>query len=140
MDRVKNCAVSLIAGDKVPVGIGGFTLFARVADSFKLESEVPGTAVESGKEQHDHIILKPLTLTITGSVADIMLLANPAIAAIQSAQAEASNVASQYLGPQTQAQLQQLSALANQAADAVRALNNLLDTGTQLLELFGDRR
>jgi len=139
MGQVADYVGSLIAGDRVPVGIGGFTLFARVSDSFKLESEVPSTTVESGNEQHDHIILKPLTLTITGSVADIMLLANPAIAAIQSAQAEASNVASQYAGPQTQAQLQQLSALANQAADAVRALDNLLDTGTQLLELFGDQ-
>ena len=121
------------------VGIGGFTALVRVRDSYKLTAEAPVTPVENGSFTNDHIILKPITISIEGDVSDIHLRASPIIQAFQRAQAEIGNVTSQYVPARTQAQISKASALVNDAADAVRRLDATLDAGGQALELFGNK-
>lgn len=120
------------------IGIGNFTALVRVSESYKLTADAPATPVEDGSFVNDHIILKPLVLHIEGEVSDVHLVASPIVRGFQRIQAEVGNVISQYAPARTQAQLSRASALANDAADAVRKIDNLLDTGEQILNLFGN--
>jgi len=124
---------------KQEVGIGGFTALVRVSESYKLTSEVPTTPVEDGSFINDHIILKPLTLTISGDVSDIHLRESPTIRRITRTQAEIGNLTAIYGSQRTQSQIQATNALINEAADAVRRLDDLLDRGEQALNYFGNR-
>lgn len=121
------------------VGIGGFTLFARVRDRSNLTAQGPTSPLEDGSFANDHIILSPFTVTIEGSVADVIRRPSPALAVVRRAQAEIGNVTSQFAPPRTQAQLSQVSALINDAADAVRRADAALDAGEQALRVLGNR-
>ncbi len=121
------------------VGIGGFTALVRASERYKLTAEAPATPVEDGSFVNDHIILKPITLSIEGSVGDIHLRASPPIRQFQRLQAEIGNVTSQYAPARTQSQLSQVSALANDLADAVRRADAALDAGEQALDFFGNQ-
>jgi hypothetical protein len=120
------------------VGIGGFTAFVRIRDSFKLSAEVPNTPVETGANIADHIIRQPLTLTIEGDVSNVYLRGDPIIAGIQRAQAEIGNLSSQFAPARTQAQLAKLNALANTALDAIARLQSIASAGAQVVGLFGN--
>jgi hypothetical protein len=121
------------------IGIGGFTAFVRVKERYTLEADIPTTPVEDGSYVNDHVILKPLVLRIEGNVSDVHLRGAPLTAAVTRTQAEIGNVASQYGSPRTQAQLQQVAVLANTTADAIRRIDNLLDTGEQAVSFFGNQ-
>ena len=124
---------------KQEVGIGGFTALVRVRERMTMGSTIPTTPVEDGSFVNDHIIPKPLVLNIEGDVADVHLDASPSIRQFQRLQAEIGNVTSQYAPSKTQAQLSKINALANDVADAVRAIDNLIDTGDQVLDYFGNK-
>ena len=121
------------------IGIGSFTALVRTRERYNLSADAPTTPVEDGSFVNDHIILKPLTLSIEGDVSDVHLRASPAIRDFARAQAEIGNVTSQYAPARTQAQLQKAATLANDAADAIRQLDNLLATGDQALDYFGNK-
>lgn len=121
------------------IGIGGFTFFARVRDSYKLSADSPVIPVENGSFVNDHIIRKPIMLSIEGDVSDLHVRANPTIRQFQRLQAEVGNLTSQYAPAWTQVQLSQVSALANDLADAVRSADALLDAGEQAIDFFGNR-
>lgn len=121
------------------IGIGGFTALVRVSEQYKLTAEVPNTPVEDGSFVNDHIILKPVVLSISGDVSDVHLRASLAISALTSVQAEIGNVVAQYAPERTQAQLAQVNALANDVTDAIQRVDNLIDTGSQVLDLFGNQ-
>ena len=59
--------------EKQTVGIGGFNLDVRLENSISLNMVAPDNYVEDGSVINDHIINEPITLTISGEVADIML-------------------------------------------------------------------
>ena len=120
------------------IGIGNFTALVRVSESYKLTADAPATPVEDGSFVNDHIVLKPLVLHIEGEVSDVHLVPSPIARGFQRIQAEVGNVVSQYAPARTQAQLSRVNALANDAADAVRKIDNLLDTGEQILNMFGN--
>lgn len=121
------------------IGIGAFTALVRTRERYNLSADVPTTPVENGSFVNDHIILKPLTLSIEGDVSDVHLRASPAIRDFARAQAEIGNIASQYAPARTQAQLEKIGTLANSAADAIRQIDNLLATGAQALDYFGNK-
>lgn len=59
------------------VGIGGFSMFARVSDATEYPSQVPVDVLEDGSNASDDIINGPLTIKISGVVADIYVDAKP---------------------------------------------------------------
>lgn len=124
---------------KQEIGIGGFTAMARVREAYKLTAEAPTTPVEDGSFVNDHIILKPLTITIEGDVSDVHVRASPIVRRWQRASAEIGNITSQYAPARTQSQLDRVNAIANDASDAVRRIDSLLDSGEQALDFFGNR-
>lgn len=121
------------------IGIGGFTALVRVRESYNLSSQAPSTPVEDGSVVNDHIILDPLTISIDGDVSDVHLRESPAIRAIRRTEAEIGNITSQYAPARTQTQLSQIAALANDALDATRRIDALLDAGEQIGSLFGNQ-
>lgn len=54
-----------------PVGIGGYSLDARIQENVTYASDVPEHVVEDKATINDHIILKPITLTIEGQVSNL---------------------------------------------------------------------
>lgn len=121
------------------VGIGGFVSIARVSEQYTLTAEAPEAPVEDGSFANDHIILKPLTLSIEGSVADVFLRGSVIVDSFRRVQAEIGNVTSQYAPARTQAQLSRVSALVNDAADIIRATDAALAAGEQVLDFFGNQ-
>lgn len=121
------------------VGIGGFTALARVRESYKLAADAPDTPVEDGSFVHDHVILKPVTLSIEGSVSDVHIRRNPLVRDFIRVQAEVGNLSSQYASGRTQSQINKLSALANEAADAIRQIDALVAAGEQAAKFFGNK-
>jgi len=124
---------------KEEIGIGGFTALVRIRESYKLTASAPATPVEDGSVVNDHIILDPLTISIEGDVSDVHLRASPILRALRRTQAEIGNMTSQYAPARTQTQLSQISALANDALDAARRIDALLDAGEQVGSLFGNQ-
>ena len=124
---------------KQEIGIGGFTALVRVRERYTLEADAPDTPVEDGSFVNDHIIRKPVRISIEGDVSDVHLRGQPILRDIRQLQAEIGNVTSQYAPARTQAQLSRVSALANDALDAVRRVDALLDAGEQIGSLFGNQ-
>lgn len=122
--------------EKQEVGIGGFTLLARISESYTKSAEVPTTFLEDGSHVNDHIIRNPLTLNIQGGVSDIHVRAKPVIRQFQRVQAEVGNI-TQYAPRWTQAQLSRVSGVANDIADAKRFAEAVIDSGNQALDYLG---
>lgn len=124
---------------KQEVGIAGFTAFVRVSESYRLTADAPISPVEDGSFLNDHIILKPLTITINGDVSDVHVKRSEDVKEYLRAQAEVGNLVSQYAPPATQAQLSKISALANTARDVVIKIENAISAGKQAITYFGNK-
>lgn len=116
------------------IGIGGFSLMARVTESYTLSSQIPTTWLEDGTNVNDHIILDPLTLTIDGVVSDVFVRREAAIEAITRVQAEIGNL-QMYLPTRTNTQAQKVNALINDATDQYRKIDRAVDAGKQVYDL-----
>ena len=121
------------------IGIGGFTALARVRESYRLTAEVPDTPVEDGSFVNDHIVIRPLTVTIEGSVADVFIRRSALATTTTRVLAEIGNVASQFTPSRTQSQITKVAALANSVTDALRRLDAILGAGAQAFDLVGNR-
>ena len=121
------------------IGIGGFTALVRVRESYRLTTEVPETPVEDGSFVNDHIIRRPLTITIEGNLADVFIRRSALATVTTRVLAEIGNVASQFLPPRTQSQIAKAAALGNDVTDALRRLDSVLDAGTQAFNFLGNR-
>lgn len=64
------------------VGVGGFTLFAKVREGVSMPSQSPTTYLEDGSYVNDHIVTEAIKVTIEGSVSDTYISA-PSVAPLQ---------------------------------------------------------
>lgn len=124
--------------EKQEVGIGGFVLLARVRDSFTLSSRAPDAFLEDGSSASDQIVNDPLTLIIEGEVSDIHIRRNPALE-LQRRVASQVGAITKYAPLRTQSQISRVSALINDAADAVRKIDAIIDDGRNAWEFFGNK-
>lgn len=120
------------------VGIGGFTMAARVTNTFTLSSEAPTAYLEDGSEVSDHIVLKPLTLNISGKVGDVYRESSKINEALTRAVSKVG-VFTGYLPPQSQYALQKANSLAVGVIDKARQLDEALSDGQQILSIAGDQ-
>lgn len=119
------------------IGIGGFTALVRTRERYKLAADVPVTPVEDGSYVNDHIIRKPLTITIEGDVSDVHVRPAPLTQYETRALAEIGNIAAQFGLSQTSVQTAKIAALANDATAALRQIDARLDAGTQAWGYLG---
>ncbi|EAN2613095.1 hypothetical protein K5I76_003844 [Salmonella enterica] len=120
------------------VGIGGFSLFARVSDSTEYPSQVPVDVLEDGSNASDDIINGPLTIRISGVVADIYADAKPnPMFALLPDYSKYGEVL-EYIPTKTQQQLQKINEIADRAEQAVLKAKRLADKGADLFGLVGN--
>jgi len=118
------------------IGINGFTTAARVRERISRSASVPTTFLEDGSHINDHIIRNPLTLSIEGNVSDTFVMPDPAIAALQAAQAQVGNI-TQYAPARTQAQISRVSGLATDFISAVDKVDNFLESSNRVAAYLG---
>ncbi|EPY0179294.1 TPA: phage baseplate protein [Salmonella enterica subsp. salamae serovar 21:z10:[z6]] len=120
------------------VGIGGFAMFARVSDSTDYPSQVPVDVLEDGSNASDDIINGPLTIRISGVVADIYADAKPhPMFALLPDYSKYGEVL-EYIPTKTQQQLQKMNEIADRAEQAVLKAKRLADKGADLFGLVGN--
>lgn len=137
MGKASDFLNSKLGGESAQkIGIAGFTMLARIRESFSYTSEVPTTFLEDGSSVEDTIILNPITLSIEGSVADVYVERSP-LQEITSNIASTAGSISIYLPERTQTQQQFISEINAGAQDAINAVDELIDSGSQIANLLG---
>ena len=125
---------------KEEIGIGGFTTLVRITERYNLSAEAPSTPVEDGSYVNDHIILKPLVLSLTGDVSDVHLRSSPLVSGLRDVTRTIGDLSAQFLPAWTQSQLSRINALANDTLDAVRRIDSAMQSGQTLLNYFSGNR
>jgi hypothetical protein len=64
---------SLLSSDTQTIGIGGYTAEVRIRDQMTLTSTAPTSYLEDGSFVQDHIINDPISFSLTGEIADIII-------------------------------------------------------------------
>jgi len=121
---------------KEEVGIGGFTALARVMEKTVRTSDVPTVFLEDGSPISDHIIRKPLTIVIEGNVSDVHIRPSNLISAIRRVQ-QTLGIITQYEPGRTTDQVSKVSALINNAVNAIDKIDSEINAGQQLAGYLG---
>ena len=93
--------------DNQRINIGGFTAGVRIEESIILESEVPDSPLENGSVASDHMINKPVIISITGVIGDIDLKPVPVVDIVARANQNLGAI-SVLIPPRTQNQLSRI--------------------------------
>lgn len=120
------------------VGIGGFSMFARVNDSTEYPSQVPVDVLEDGSNASDDIINVPITIKITGVVADIYADAKPNSSFGLLPDYSKYGEVLEYIPAKTQQQLQKMNEIADRAEQQILKAKRLVDKGADLFGLVGN--
>lgn len=120
------------------VGIGGFAMFARVSDSTEYPSQVPVDVLEDGSNASDDIINGPLTVRISGVVADVYADAKPNSAFGLIPDYSKYGEVLEYIPAKTQQQLQKMNEIADRAEQKILEAKRLVDKGADLFGLVGN--
>ncbi|EBV7108629.1 hypothetical protein XT60_001996 [Salmonella enterica subsp. enterica serovar Oranienburg] len=120
------------------VGIGGFAMFARASDSTEYPSQVPVDVLEDGSNASDDIINGPLTIKISGVVADIYVDAKPNSSFSLMPDYSKYGEVLEFIPAKTQQQLQKMNEIADMAEQQILKAKRLLDKGSDLFGLVGN--
>lgn len=118
------------------IGIAGFTFYAQTRETVNYASDTPTAVLEDGTSTEDTIILKPVTLTIEGDVGNVYAIKSPALSLLSPISSTVGRISS-FLPDRTQAQIQSAISIAATARDAANAIDNLINTGAQIADVFG---
>lgn len=119
------------------VGIGGFHMFARVSDSTDYPSQVPVDVLEDGSNASDDIINGPVTVRISGVVADVYADAKPNSSFGLVPDYSKYGEVLEYIPAKTQQQLQRINEIADRAEQQILKAKRLADKGADLFGLVG---
>ncbi|ELI8406998.1 hypothetical protein RSJ44_003708 [Yersinia enterocolitica] len=120
------------------VGIGGYSMFARVNDSTSYPSQVPVDVLEDGSNASDDIINGPITIKISGVVADVYVDAKPNAALSLLPDYSRYGEVLEYIPAKTQQQLQKINEIADRAEQKILEAKRLADKGAELFGLVGN--
>ena len=124
--------------DKQEIGIGGFTVLARVRNVLTIESESPDTPLEDGSISNDHIILNPIKLEIQGRIGDLIIKPAADLSLFRRTITNVGVITS-YSPGRTQTQIAKVSAILIDANNARLRISDAERKGQQLSEFFGDK-
>lgn len=119
------------------IGIGGFTLFARVSDQTQYSTASPTSVVEDGSFIGDHLINAPIRITINGDVADVFFN-EPPRSQSETRLPTVGNVTS-FLPRRTPSQIQRAAKIVDSAADRRRAINEKVSLGANSGSFAGNK-
>jgi len=119
------------------IGIGGFSLFARVNDRLTLKADNPTSYVEDGSPLNDHRVKKPELLTISGSIGDVYQTPNTLVDRVQSLDNNLGQI-TQYFPRLTPSQAINFTKVSSNAVSQINKLENLINAGAQANSLLGN--
>lgn len=119
------------------IGIGGFSLFARVSDRVTLKADNPTTYVEDGTPLNDHRVKKPEMLTIRGSIGDIYSTPNTLVDRVQAIGNNLGQI-TQYFPRLTSTQTLLYNRVTTNAVSQINKIENLINGGAQAGNLLGN--
>jgi len=134
-DYINGRNKALQGGADTEVGIGGFTLFAKVKDATDYTAKVPTQVLEDGTVATDHIINKPLTMTISGEVSDLHIRLAPPLPITIPSDSAVGQVTT-LLPNRTQAQLNKIQSIGQSVMDAVDRADRLINIGRNAFNAF----
>ncbi|MBP2156859.1 phage baseplate protein [Erwinia rhapontici] len=120
------------------VGIGGFSMFARVGGSTTYPSQVPVDVLEDGSNASDDIITGPIQIKISGVVADVYADAKPNSSLSLIPDYSKYGEVIEYIPAKTQQQLQKINEIADRAEQKILEAKRLADKGAELFGLVGN--
>lgn len=133
---------SLLNRERLPfplqqIGIGGFSLFARVNERLSLKADNPTTYVEDGSPLNDHRVKQPEMLTIRGSIGEIYSTPNTFVDRVQSIGNNLGQI-TQYFPRLTGTQSLAFARVSTSAVSQIGKLENLINAGAQANNLLGN--
>lgn len=120
-------------GDKTNVGIAGFDLEVRIKEGVSQFSDIPDVPIETGAMVGDHIINRPITLTISGDIGGIHVRKSNISTTVNNLSSMV-DTATNFLPSSTAFQLQQLKNNLVVIDDIAQGYINKINRG---LSLFG---
>lgn len=119
------------------IGIGGFTLFARVNDSTNYQTQAPTSVVEDGTYLGDHLINAPIRLNISGDVSDVFV--NAPVQSLSAKRLPTVGQVVSLLPTRTTSQAQRVNRIINTAMDRYRQIDNAIKQGQNVFNLAGNK-
>ena len=119
------------------IGIGGFTLFARVNDSTSYETQAPTSVVEDGSYLGDHLINAPIKLSISGNVSDVFVSAP--VKSLSARRLPTVGQVTAFIPGRTTSQAQRVNRIINTATDRYRQIDNAIKQGRNAFDLVGNK-
>lgn len=119
------------------VGIGGFTLFARVSDQTQYSTASPTSVVEDGSYIGDHLINAPIKITINGDVADVFF--NPPVRSASDSRLPTVGATTSFMPQRTPSQEQRAGQVTDSAGDRRRDINEQISLGTNSGDFIGNK-
>lgn len=119
-------------------GIGGWVFDIPTGESLELDSDITDHYVESGSFITDHVVLKPITITLKGYKGELVYSApkkNTLTGFLSNATSKLAAVPA-YFGPLTPGAATKITMIANQAAYAASQADAILKRATNLVKYF----
>lgn len=136
-DYIKGAIESKKGDDKKEVvGIGEFTAYVSIDESTSYTADIPEEVLEDGSMAQTDIIIRPISIKITGEVGDVVLKPDPITLLQNRINSELGRVTT-YLPDRTQAQLSRMASLANDAQDRIRQIDQAIVDGRTAAAFFG---
>ena len=130
-------AQALSSSSVEEIGIGGFTLFARVSDQTQYSTASPTSVVEDGSYIGDQLINAPIKLTISGDVTDVFFNEPPKTRS-ESRLPTVGKVTS-FLPERTPSQIQRVAKILDSAGDRRREINEKISLGSNAGDYIGNK-
>lgn len=134
-DAVSNCSIIIPQGVKQ---IGSFAFDYQEQEEHELEAEIPDHWLEDNTAAHDHIAVKPVRVTLSGYVGELVLPAST-LYTLLGALTAATNLLSQlpvFLGAQTPGNEQSIAQAISQAQSVVVQVGQSIARAAQLANLL----
>ena len=123
LDNSANAIVQL----KGAQGVGGFLFDVPDMDSIALDWDITDHFTESNSFLNDHKVKKPVIITLTGFVGELVFRAPSGVEGALQAISNRLEVVDAYLGDSTPGSVQNAQRTVQQAQSAVSAINQTLD-------------
>lgn len=120
------------------LGVAGFKAAVVTEQTLEQNAQAPTAWLEDGSYANDHIILEPVTFSVTGNVGDVFLQTAPRFQRLREINSTLGRTTT-YLPGRTQAQLGRVQAFQATARDALIEVQTAVDQGQQVAELFGNQ-
>lgn len=125
-----------LLGIKSSKGISGFLFDIPDRDSIKVDWDVTDHFTESNSFLNDHKVKKPIIITLTGFVGELVFRAPAGVEGLVQEISNRLEVVDAYLGDLTPGFVQDAQRVVQQAQSTISAINQTLDKAQNIIGFF----